>query len=127
MPLVMRWGTEYLGVWPLSVGQEAYNFLEKPSWQSAALLGTSLIPCRFIDDSAGKLTTKLFGDNTSNMTNNINPDLADRLEAYKAWKIENDFKPSTVEEFKLFDDPFRVESNFQSYAWTKEWPPMDGF
>ncbi|MCF6437002.1 putative Ig domain-containing protein [Pseudoalteromonas sp. MMG022] len=55
----VEWGIDEA----ISVGQEAYNFSQKPSWQSAALLGASLIPGKFIDDAAGKVTNKLFGSN----------------------------------------------------------------
>jgi hypothetical protein len=57
----------------------------------------------------------------------VNPDLATRLDAYKAWKVNNDVvgKP-TLKEFQLFENPARVNtSGFKIYS-GREWPPNYG-
>jgi len=59
--------------------------------------------------------------------NGINIDLAARLEPYKAWKAENGLEIINSQQFKLFNNPARIESGFSKFAWSKEWPPVYGF
>ncbi|SMA49898.1 putative deoxyribonuclease RhsA [Parendozoicomonas haliclonae] len=45
-------------------------------------------------------------------TKRINPELATRLESYRAWKTESGITDINLESFRLFGDPIRVQSKF---------------
>ncbi|PHV10105.1 TNT domain-containing protein [Chitinimonas sp. BJB300] len=61
-----------------------------------------------------------------NSVGNSKSNLAERLDSYKAWKLDNSIvgKPS-LKEFQLFDSTSRVQSNFKTYS-NNEWPPNYG-